>query len=172
MCRRHRLLFSAGMVIATSFCARVWSSDIPAIQSGTQLPAVVKVELQTTRQSTAGTQIGIQQPVRPANATSDQYCGAGSIKVVPVSRMSMGNFHDSLVDRGPVMNQSYYGQNESFPHRTGPIGRSHQHVRQVTTESRNAVIGWFCYIKGNGPAIWKMDEGVRSPAVYQVPKWH
>jgi hypothetical protein len=121
MFRHCRLLFSVGMVVATTLCSRGWSSEFSPIGQGS------------------------------SNLTS----GKRAAKVVTVSRMSFGNFHDSIADQTATMNGTG-GQDGHFPFRTGHIGRSHQHVKDVCKESRDAVTLWFCYIKGIGPAIWYM----------------
>jgi len=68
--------------------------------------------------------------------------------VVPTAFLTPSDVHDVVLDRYQRM--PFYGNYRPRP--------QPGHVRHRVRANSHEVVGWFCYIKGNGPAVWAHAE--------------
>lgn len=68
--------------------------------------------------------------------------------VVPTAFLTPSDVHDVVLDRYQRM--PFYGNYRPRP--------QPGHVRNRVRVNSHEVVGWFCYIKGNGPAKWAHAE--------------
>lgn len=95
-----------------------------------------------------------QQSPQMVQQNNNYYKGRGALTAM--TRADRLSFADYQADIRAYAEANQRIQSGTQPH-LGPfqkIAQSHQQIRQTSAKNREYVVQWFCYIKGNGAAVW------------------